>query len=622
VVCSFGFVDSTKLSHRLLDAWLASALRSDAKCELVFVGANNGGAYGQQLLQTIDAAGTQKRIRIAGWSDEQVYHRYLRAADVGVQLRSVSRGETSAAVLDCMNYGLATIVNANGSMAALDDDAVWKLHDDFATGDLVKALETLRRDCARLTALGACAADAIAERHRPEHSARQYTEVLDAVWRDTPADMHALVRAAAAVMPAGEQSLQQVAHCLSFLPHRYPQPRQLLVDVTNIVRNDLGTGIERVVRMQLLELLRHPASGYRVEPVYLCAQGGRWHYRYAQHYARKVLGMEAMPGHEPVVDINPGDVFYAPDYAPSAAIEAARAGIYADWRARGVSVNFLIHDLLPVLRPEFFPPGADAGHAAWLACIAQNADRLVCISGAVAQETREWLAAQPQAGARRPEFHVVHHGADIGAQSAETSTQPLAPVLAQLAAAPSFLMVGAIEPRKGHLQALAAFEQLWREGAQLNLVIVGHEGWKPLAAAERRTIPQIVAKLEHHPELGKRLFWLKGIDDAMLQQVYQAGLCLLAPSEGEGFGLPLIEAARYGLPVIARDIPVFREVAGDSAFYFSGMEGASLADAVRAWLELHADGVHPAPSGMKWNTWQQNVEALMAVLSARPRPLT
>jgi glycosyltransferase involved in cell wall biosynthesis len=622
VVCSFGFVDSTKLSDRLLEAWLASTLRNEANCELVFVGANHGGAYGQQLLETINGAGAHKRIRIAGWSDEQVYHRYLQAADVGVQLRSVSRGETSAAVLDCMNYGLATIVNASGSMAALDDDAVWKLRFDFATGELVEALETLRRDSTRLAALGARAASAIARHHRPEHSARQYAEVLDAVWRDMPTDMHALVRAVAAVMPAGEQSLQQVAHCLSFLPHRYPQPRQLLVDVTNIVRNDLGTGIERVVRMQLLELLRHPATGYRVEPVYLSTEGGRWHYRYAQHYARKVLGMEAMPGHEPAVDINPGDVFYAPDYAPSATIEAARAGIYASWRARGVSVNFLIHDLLPVLRPEFFPPGVDASHAAWLACIAQNADRLVCISGAVAQETREWLAAQPQAGVRRPEFRVVHHGADIGAPSVATSTQPLAPVLTQLAAAPSFLMVGTIEPRKGHLQALAAFEQLWREGAQLNLVIVGHEGWKPLAAAERRTIPQIVAALEHHPELGKRLFWLKGIDDAMLQQVYQASVCLLAPSEGEGFGLPLIEAARCGLPVIARDIPVFREVAGGGAFYFSGMEGASLAEAVRAWLELHADGVHPAPSGMKWNTWQQNAEALMAILRAPARPLT
>ena len=55
---------------------------------------------------------------------------------------------------------------------------------------------------------------------------------------------------------------------------------------------------------------------------------------------------------------------------------------------------------------------------------------------------------------------------------------------------------------------------------------------------------------------------------------------LIAASECEGFGLPLIEAARQGLPVIARDIPVFREVAGDHAFYYSAGRPEELADAL------------------------------------------
>jgi glycosyltransferase involved in cell wall biosynthesis len=618
LACSFGFVDSSKLSHRVLEAWVDSALAADPHCELVFVGANHGGAYGQQLLEAINAAGAGRRIRIAGWTDEAVYHQYLQAADCGVQLRSVSRGETSAAVLDCMNYGMATIVNANGSMAALPDDAVWKLRDKFALPELSEALTTLHRDSGRRAALGARAAALIDGEHRPQHSAARYADVLDQVWDEAPRAMPALVRAAAAGMPHGdEQALQQIAECLSFAPQRYPQPRQLLVDVTNIVRNDLGTGIERVVRMQLLELLRHPASGYRVEPVYLSDQGGRSHYRYAQAYACKLLGIDPVTHIDATIDINPGDVFYAPDYAPAATIDAARAGIYAEWRARGVSLNFLIHDLLPVLQPQFFPAGAELGHAAWLACIAENADRLVCISAAVAQEMSEWMTAHMPTVSTRPSLHVVHHGADIGTQAAqETEQQADDPVLAQMRAAPSFLMVGTIEPRKGHLQALAAFEQLWREGEQLNLVIVGNEGWKALPAAERRTIPQTVERIGGHPELGKRLFWLKGIDDAMLQQVYRTSASLLASSEGEGFGLPLIEAAHYGLPLIVRDIPVFREVAGEAAFYFSAGEGGALAGALKEWLALRARGEHPASSGMPRRTWTQNAEELLAVLGA------
>ena len=72
----------------------------------------------------------------------------------------------------------------------------------------------------------------------------------------------------------------------------------------------------------------------------------------------------------------------------------------------------------------------------------------------------------------------------------------------------------------------------------------------------------------------------------MLEQVYCNARVLLATSEGEGFGLPLVEAAHYGLPIIARDIPVFREVAGKHAYYFSGENAQALADALGDWLRL------------------------------------
>ncbi len=608
LVCSFGFIDPSKQSERLLEAWKASALARDPACELVFVGANHGGAFGKTMH---DAVGAAARVRIAGWTDQEVYHQYLQAADIGVQLRSVSRGETSAAVLDCMNYGLATIVNANGSMAELPGEAVIKLADRFALEDLVAALEGLRADPRARAGLGARAAAAIDAGHRPEHSAARYAEVLDAVWQAAPASMHALTGALGRSIPRDEQALQQIAQCLSFAPQRAPQPRQLLVDVTNIVRNDLGTGIERVVRTQLIELLRAGAGALRVEPVYLSNQGGRCHFRYAQRYACALLGLEPVTHADQAIDINPGDIYYAPDYAPGATQEAAAAGIYAQWRARGVTLHFLIHDLLPVLQPHFFPPGADAGHAAWLACIAAHADQLVCISGAVAAEAQAWLAAHGHGDGNCPRYAVLHHGADIALAIGAEAPAQAAPVLAQLRARPSFLMVGTIEPRKGHLEALDAFDALWRAGREVNLVIVGNEGWKPLADAERRTIPAIVRRLERHPELDRRLFWLKGIDDAYLQQVYQASACLLAASEGEGFGLPLIEAAHYRLPLMARDIPVFREVAQDAAFYFAG----DLAQAVDAWLALRADGRHPPPERIRRRSWRDNAAELLALLA-------
>jgi glycosyltransferase involved in cell wall biosynthesis len=187
-------------------------------------------------------------------------------------------------------------------------------------------------------------------------------------------------------------------------------------------------------------------------------------------------------------------------------------------------------------------------------------------------------------------------------------------LLARLKLTPSFLMVGTIEPRKGHLQAIKAFERLWQRGVDANLVIVGKEGWTALPDSERRTIPEIVGRLRHHPEKDHRLFWLQGVSDEFLERIYAQAACLLFASEGEGFGLPLIEAAQHQMPLIARDLPVFREVAAEHAMYFSGLAPEELADTISSWLELRAQNRVVSSAGMPWRTWADNARDLAAVL--------
>jgi glycosyltransferase involved in cell wall biosynthesis len=388
---------------------------------------------------------------------------------------------------------------------------------------------------------------------------------------------------------------------------------QLLVDISAMVREDLKTGIQRVVRAQLLELLRLQNKHRLVLPVYLSDEGGRWHYRYARRYLHELRGTESHGVVDDEVQVADGDVLYCPDLFPGAVNEAARIGLYARWRDAGVRICFMVHDILPVLRPDFFPPRVEKVFGDWLRTIGKEADCLVCISAAVAGETRTWLAGQ-MSGAL-PQFAVLHHGADIDASQPSTGLPPDADaVLAGIAAAPTFAMVGTIEPRKGHVQALDAFERLWAQGLDLRLAIVGGEGWKALPDNQRRTIPALMARLREHPELGRRLFVLHGASDEFLDRIYAASTALLIASEGEGFGLPLIEAARHGVPLLVRDLPVFREVAGDHAYYFSGHGGADLATAIQDWLRLHAAGQAPASTGIPSRTWAQNAAELMTVL--------
>jgi len=83
----------------------------------------------------------------------------------------------------------------------------------------------------------------------------------------------------------------------------------------------------------------------------------------------------------------------------------------------------------------------------------------------------------------------------------------------------------------------------------------------------------------------------------------------------EGFGLPIIEAARHKLPIIARDIPIFREIAGDSAYYFPNDKSPeALANTIENWLNLYKENKHPKPDGIIYITWKENVKRLLEVI--------
>ena len=102
--------------------------------------------------------------------------------------------------------------------------------------------------------------------------------------------------------------------------------------------------------------------------------------------------------------------------------------------------------------------------------------------------------------------------------------------------------------------------------------------------------------------------------DEYLEKIYVASSCLIAAAEGEGFGLPLIEAARHGLPIIARDIPVFREVAGEHVYYFAGQPPTSWRRRSNNGSCCTKSGEHPKPGPIPWITWAQGVERLKEIL--------
>ncbi|MBB3102473.1 glycosyltransferase [Azomonas macrocytogenes] len=603
LVCSFGLLGPSKLNHRLLDVWLRSPMARDEQCILVFVGDNTASEYGESLVKAISASPGSSRIRITGWADSILFRRYLVAADVGVQLRTLSRGETSAAVLDCMNHGLATIVNANGSMADLPDDGVWKLPDEFTDAQLIYALQSLWQDVKARQRLGEQARAIIRTQHAPSTCANQYFETIEYFHCKSASSVHRLTSALAQHTDVSSNSQQCLALAEAIDRSIIPplQQRQLLVDISELVQHDAKSGIQRVVRSILQEWLLNPPQDYRIEPVYATIdQPG---YRYARQFTLGFLQCPDNILHDEPITYYAGDVFLGLDLQPEVA--SVQREVYQAMRRQGVSVRFIVYDLLLLQLPHCFPEGLTQALENWLQIITES-DGAICISKAVANELKAWLQTHEVVRERKFSVNWFHLGGDLS-RSAPTAGLPTgaSKVLTSLRSRPTFLLVGTIEPRKGHSQALAAFEYLWARDTNANLVIVGKQGWM---------VEKLTQKLCSHPECNQRLFWLDGISDEYLEKTYAASTCLIAASEGEGFGLPLIEAAQHKLPIIARDIPVFREVAGEHAYYFEGRTAEELATAIEDWLRLYEKGQHPTSGTMPWLTWKESAEQLKHVL--------
>jgi len=375
----------------------------------------------------------------------------------------------------------------------------------------------------------------------------------------------------------------------------------LYVDISELVQHDVRTGIQRVSRSVLQELLASIDGEFRVVPVYCSLD--RLGYFVADHYIRQNLSAFEVD-HEPgLIEPQSGDVILGLDLQHFGVIKQ-RA--YLHWlRLRGVRAMYVVYDLLPITLPQCFFPESTENHKNWVRAIAEF-DAALCISRSVESELVTWMAENNVPKSPRFQTRWFHLGADIELSEApEESSVPQFSLDDVGGGRTTFVMVSTVEPRKGHAQVLDAFDELWASGFDVNLVVVGKKGWM---------VDELYHRMKSHAEQGHRFFLLKNTTDSILQNLYASADCLIAASIGEGFGLPIIEAARHQLPSIARDLDVFREVAGEGAFYFAGLAGPDLAKAVREWLDLLSRREVPDPKLVKWLTWRQSTAQLVEAI--------
>lgn len=399
----------------------------------------------------------------------------------------------------------------------------------------------------------------------------------------------------AANMLGGRQALSAAALDLlatqaqaNLMSGRAPR---LLIDVTELSGTDALSGIQRVVRNMARELCLLEEDLPPIELVQL--EDGVL--RRASAVAARLLGHPAgaVPGG--AIDIHPGDLLFMidsswqryPDFVP----------VFEAVRRLGGRIVTVVYDLIPLRMPQFCGAGLVDVFKRWFDLAVRHSDMLLCISGAVRDDVVAYLDEYGMHPAHPLRLDYWRLGADIVPDSAGQAIRPEVAAMAADTASPLFLMVGTIEPRKGHGAVLDAFDALWAGGSQVRLCLAGKEGWE---------VDTLMLRIRRHPELGRRLFFVERFTDAEINLCYSRAQALLAASVAEGYGLPIVEAAQHQVPVIASDIAVFREVAGAGAAYFPLGDRQALMDLVLRFSLLSAPERHAMASLVEVVTWRDS----------------
>ncbi len=233
---------------------------------------------------------------------------------------------------------------------------------------------------------------------------------------------------------------------------------------------------------------------------------------------------------------------------PIAVIEPAHYGPF--FIKKTIFRITVIHDLTPLLFPEYHPWKRVWMHRLFMRNILQKADLILTVSQATSKDivrlfpfTSDRIAITPLAAdeyfSRGPSPFVSNY----------------------------FLFAGTLEPRKNLHVLLKAFEQVRRAGLNLQLRLAGKTGWKS---------QHIIHAIKNHP-FGADIIQMDYTSKKTLKNLYRGAIALIMPSHYEGFGLPILEAMQSGCPCILARNSSLTETGGNAALYFPTSDANALA---------------------------------------------
>ena len=373
---------------------------------------------------------------------------------------------------------------------------------------------------------------------------------------------------------------------------------RIVMDVTFLMRGDAITGVERVA-LELVRAFLAMADKRVLDLVFTALKGDIFELHELEAPNVTDQTFRFRPSGLPV-QFEIGDQLFVIEIMLGQ-LDSYFNAIYRARRA-GVVVNLMIHDLIWIVNTSWVDEPAAIQYFVKWSQVLRFADRLIAVSRKVARDIACYVAETSMVGltpTRRLPIAYCTLGCD--------------PLVAEDSHVPdlnfpvdkiTLVGVGTFTTRKGLVQLFTAMQTLWSEGCEAKLVLIG----KDIGAGNTRKF------LSSHPELNQKLFLPGYVSDQNLSHALKQCGALVCPSMEEGFGLPLVEAAAVGCPVIARDIEIFRETSGGEAFFFEDGDAEKIADGLRKWFALTRKQQLKYVPKKSLVTWKQSAEMLKAIM--------
>lgn len=395
----------------------------------------------------------------------------------------------------------------------------------------------------------------------------------------------------------------QVSPVSKALAKNFPlRKRYILLDVSILSKSDGKSGIQRVVRNAIWGILSNKILNYSVKLV--AFENGK--------FVLKNIFKSQMQSSLKSYDLGADDASFDEDYLPIRGDiflgldlnhSLYRDNFHAvnNLHVAGVKFINIIYDILPLKYRKAFEKDLPFFHKVWLDAILSFGD-VISISKTTSDDVKDYLSSNGLFLHKpRKLYSFVFGGNQDDPEIVSiTKDKKIRSIVKKDIFKDSFIMLGTIEPRKKHKEVFLTFQKIWEEGGEDKLLIIGKQGWK---------VEKFIKKLKNNINYNSKVFWLDDLNDSEVSFMLANAKSLIFASKNEGLGLPLVEASSKNLTIIANDIPVFREVGADSAYYFKDSD--ELMDLIKNFKKKSSKEISDRVS------WKKSAQILIDIIQGK-----